>query len=69
VLKAYWTRTHNTATFNWLHIDSNQLLPTDRHHKTIHTGASDAASNMERKRIKPVVKGMKNEIKSTVKKI
>jgi len=69
VLKAYWTRTHNTATFNRQHIDSNQLLPTDRHHRTIHTGASDVASNTERERIKPMVKRKKNQIKRTVKKI
>jgi hypothetical protein len=63
VLKAYLTRTHNTATFNRLHIDSNQLLPTDRHHRTIHTGASDVASNRERERIKPMVKRMKKSNK------
>jgi len=69
LLKAYFKRTHNTATFNRLHIDSNQLLPTDRHHRTIYTGASDVASNTEGERIKPMVKRMKNQIKRTVKKI
>jgi hypothetical protein len=69
VLKAYLKRTHNRATFNLPHIDSNQLLPTDQHHRTIHTGASDAASNTERERIKPMVKRMKNRNKRTVKKI
>ena len=55
-MKVYLKRTHNTATFTRLHIDSNQLLPTDRRHRTTHTGASDVASNTEGERIKPMVK-------------